>query len=136
MFMISVLYPAGHDFNVEYYNETHLPLVRRLFEPLGMTELAYWRPVEEDPDAAYQLIARFASTHARMPLRRSSGTAQRRAPTSTASPQQIRLFKWVPRASAEAGLTFSAQGIRPPCADRPKGRKRRPACVRSIAGCA
>ena len=57
MFMISVLYPAGHDFNLEYYNETHLPLVRRLFEPLGMTELAYWRPVEEDPDAAYQLIA-------------------------------------------------------------------------------
>ena len=65
-FCVSVLYPSGPDIDMTYYVESHLPLVDRLLTPLGMTGMAYWRPVEDNPDAAYQLIAdlRFSSREA------------------------------------------------------------------------
>jgi uncharacterized protein (TIGR02118 family) len=60
MIVVSVLYPVGHDFDMAYYRDSHLPLVRRLLEPAGMTSLTYFRPDQPSP---YQLIAelRFAS---------------------------------------------------------------------------
>ena len=54
MIVVSVLYPKGHDFDMDYYRDKHLPLVRRLLAPMGMTSLNYYRP---DGDAAYQLVA-------------------------------------------------------------------------------
>ena len=59
MIVVAVLYPAGPAFDMEYYRDRHLPLVRRLLEPAGMMSLGYYRP---DTPAPYQLIAelRFA----------------------------------------------------------------------------
>jgi len=59
MVVVSVLYPAGPAFDMAYYCDHHLPLVRRLLEPAGMLSLGYYRP---DTPAPYQLIAelRFA----------------------------------------------------------------------------
>jgi uncharacterized protein (TIGR02118 family) len=37
-----------------YYREKHLPLVRRLLEPMGMLSLSYVSP---DQPAPYQLVA-------------------------------------------------------------------------------
>lgn len=54
MIVVSVLYPAGPDFDMTYYQKSHLPLVRRLLEPMGMQSLSYYRP---DGDAPFQLIA-------------------------------------------------------------------------------
>lgn len=54
MIVVSVLYPAGHAFDMDYYRDRHLPLVRKLLEPKGMTSLSYYRP---DQPAAYQLVA-------------------------------------------------------------------------------
>ncbi|RBI86631.1 hypothetical protein DRV85_04155 [Rhodosalinus halophilus] len=56
MFVVSVLYPPG-EFDLGYYRDTHLPMVRRLLEPAGMSEMGYWRPSEMDPASPYQLIA-------------------------------------------------------------------------------
>ena len=56
MFVVSVLYPPG-DFDLDYYRDTHLPLVRRLLEPAGMSGMGYWRPSEMDEGAPYQLVA-------------------------------------------------------------------------------
>ena len=54
MIVVSVLYPVGHDFDMGYYRDRHLPLVRRLLEPARMKSLTYYRP---DQPAPYQLIA-------------------------------------------------------------------------------
>lgn len=61
MYIVSVLYPRG-DFDLDYYRQSHLPLVDRLLTPEGMSEMAYWQPTEDAPDAPFQLIAelRFA----------------------------------------------------------------------------
>lgn len=60
MIVVSVLYPVGHDFDMAYYRDSHLPLCRRLLEPTGMASLTYYRPDQPSP---YQLIAelRFAN---------------------------------------------------------------------------
>ena len=59
MIVVSVLYPVGHDFDMAYYRDSHLPLCRRLLEPTGMASLTYYRPDQPSP---YQMIAelRFA----------------------------------------------------------------------------
>jgi uncharacterized protein (TIGR02118 family) len=59
MIVISVLYPSGHALDMDYYRSRHLPLVRRLLAPRGMTELGYYCPAQP---SAYQLVAelRFA----------------------------------------------------------------------------
>lgn len=54
MIVVAVLYPAGPAFDMAYYRDHHLPLVRRLLEPMGMESLSYYRP---DGGAPYQLIA-------------------------------------------------------------------------------
>ena len=54
MIVVSVLYPAGHDFDMGYYRDSHLPLCRRLLEPTGMASLTYYQPDQPSP---YQLIA-------------------------------------------------------------------------------
>lgn len=54
MIVVSVLYPSGHAFDMEYYRNHHLPLVRRLLAPAGLRSLSYWCPEGESP---YQLIA-------------------------------------------------------------------------------
>lgn len=54
MIVVSVIYPSGHEFDMDYYRDTHLPLVRRLLVPAGLRSLSYYRP---DGDAPFQLIA-------------------------------------------------------------------------------
>ena len=63
MIVVSVLYPTGPAFDMAYYRERHLPLVRRLLAPLGMKQLGFFLP---DQPAPYQLIAelRFESREA------------------------------------------------------------------------
>jgi hypothetical protein len=56
MFVVSVLYAPG-DFDLGHDRETHLPLVRRLLEPAGMSEMGCWRPSEMDEGAPWQLVA-------------------------------------------------------------------------------
>jgi len=57
MIVVSVLY--AHDptarFDLDYYRDRHLPLVRELLEPMGMRSLTYYRPVAAE--APFQLIA-------------------------------------------------------------------------------
>ena len=59
MIVVAVLYPTGPAFDMAYYRDRHLPLVRRLLAPVGMLSLDYYCP---DQPAPYQLIAelRFA----------------------------------------------------------------------------
>ncbi len=54
MIVVSVLYPTGPAFDMDYYRDRHLPLVRRLMEPAGMRSLGYYQP---QPDAPFQLVA-------------------------------------------------------------------------------
>ncbi len=54
MIIVSVLYPSGHAFDMDYYRDHHLPLVRRLLAPAGMRSLSYWCP---EGDTMFQLIA-------------------------------------------------------------------------------
>lgn len=60
MIMIAVLYPQGSPLDMGYYRDKHLPLVRRLLEPMGMLSLSYCQPGQPAP---YQLVAelRFAT---------------------------------------------------------------------------
>ena len=72
MIIVSVLYPAHMyaRFDLVYYREEHLPLVRRLLETCGLLELTWFVPI--GPDASFRLIAelRFATmTHAEQALR-------------------------------------------------------------------
>lgn len=57
MVIVSVLYPndAGARFDLGYYRDTHLPLVRRLLEPCGMRALTWVLPAGHG--AAFRLIA-------------------------------------------------------------------------------
>lgn len=57
MFILTVLYPTGAPVDLDYYRDTHLPLVRRLLEPAGITELGYWQPMLDSHEAPYQLVA-------------------------------------------------------------------------------
>lgn len=45
MVVISVLYPFTPEttFDMEYYLDTHVPLVRRLLEPMGQREIRVYR---------------------------------------------------------------------------------------------
>lgn len=57
MFIVTVLYPVGASLDLEYYENVHLPLVRKLLVPAGMNELVYWQPTIDNPEAPYQLVA-------------------------------------------------------------------------------
>lgn len=59
---ITVLYPndEGSTFDMDYYLNTHIPLVRQRWEPMGMTSLKLVKGVATtDPNtpAPYQVIA-------------------------------------------------------------------------------
>ena len=49
MFIVTVLYPVGASLDLEYYENVHLPLVRKLLVPAGMNELVYWQPTIDNP---------------------------------------------------------------------------------------
>ncbi|MCU0789567.1 MAG: EthD family reductase [Nitratireductor sp.] len=59
MIVIGVMYPneAGTRFDLDYYRDKHLPLVRRLLAPMGMRSLTFFEPVRTDPKAAFRLVA-------------------------------------------------------------------------------
>jgi uncharacterized protein (TIGR02118 family) len=61
--VVTVLYPrhAGARFDMAYYVEQHLPLVRRLLAPAGMRSLSYVRPVGDAPDHVLIAQLRFDS---------------------------------------------------------------------------
>jgi uncharacterized protein (TIGR02118 family) len=56
MMIISVLYPVGSDdtFDMDYYMSSHVPLVQRLLEPMGMRQT---RVMKADSDAAFPVVA-------------------------------------------------------------------------------
>lgn len=56
MMIISVLYPvtSGDTFDMDYYLNSHVPLVKRLLEPMGLRET---RILSAGSDAAYPVIA-------------------------------------------------------------------------------
>ena len=51
--VIAVMYPSavGASFDEDYYMQTHMPLVRRLWEPLGLTDATVLRGIP-GPDGA------------------------------------------------------------------------------------
>jgi uncharacterized protein (TIGR02118 family) len=53
MIVVSVLYPAqpGESFDHAYYNETHIPLVKRLWGGLGLRDVQVLRGID-GPDGA------------------------------------------------------------------------------------
>lgn len=62
MISVMVLYAnsPGTRFDLEYYTSRHLPLVRRLLEPMGMRSLTFVREMAVDPTGpsqAFQLVA-------------------------------------------------------------------------------
>ncbi len=59
MVVVSVLYPnlQGSRFDLVYYRERHLPLVRELIEPSGMRSLSYFIPTGETDQVPFRLIA-------------------------------------------------------------------------------
>lgn len=54
MALLTILYPAAHALDVDYYHTRHIPLVKRLFSPFGLRSLTSFRP--SDP-SIYQLVA-------------------------------------------------------------------------------
>jgi uncharacterized protein (TIGR02118 family) len=56
MMIISVLYPVTPDttFDMDYYLTSHVPLVRRLLEPMGLRDT---RVLTSAPDSPYPVIA-------------------------------------------------------------------------------
>lgn len=59
MFVIHVLYPntPGGRFDLDYYQSKHMPLVRRLLDPMGLRSLSYYQPVDAMGKPPYQVIA-------------------------------------------------------------------------------
>ena len=61
MMTVAVMYPAagGATFDHDYYMATHIPLVRRLWEPMGLQEVRVLRgaPAPDGTDPAYTTIA-------------------------------------------------------------------------------
>jgi uncharacterized protein (TIGR02118 family) len=49
MFVITVLYPLtpGTTFDMDYYINSHLPLVRRLLEPMGQREMRMYKGLSD-----------------------------------------------------------------------------------------
>jgi uncharacterized protein (TIGR02118 family) len=54
MALLTILYPAAHPFDVDYYLTRHMPLVKRLFSPFGLRSLTSIRP---SVPSIYQLVA-------------------------------------------------------------------------------
>ncbi|KAG6019315.1 hypothetical protein E4U41_003287 [Claviceps citrina] len=54
MATITILYPSGHEFDLRYYLETHMPLVERSWKPHG---LLGWTITRLAPGQAHQVQA-------------------------------------------------------------------------------
>jgi uncharacterized protein (TIGR02118 family) len=54
VFVISVLYPLtpGTTFNMDYYVNSHVPLVKRLFEPMGQRDARVFKGVSDGGEGA------------------------------------------------------------------------------------
>lgn len=61
MFVISVLYPLtpGTTFNMDYYMNSHLSLVNRLFEPMGQRDARVYKGLSDGGEGTptYGVIA-------------------------------------------------------------------------------
>ncbi|KAI1118324.1 hypothetical protein F5Y14DRAFT_447200 [Nemania sp. NC0429] len=54
-YTLSVLYPAGTKFNLDYYLTSHMPLVQKLWAPYGLKS---WRVAHyEKPEAPFVIQA-------------------------------------------------------------------------------
>ncbi|WP_298967660.1 EthD family reductase [uncultured Methylobacterium sp.] len=59
MILVSVLYPKGEAFDLDYYLKTHMPLVRERWSPLGLEKAEVVRGAAT-PDGSpppYQIMA-------------------------------------------------------------------------------
>ncbi|GAB0138292.1 hypothetical protein EsDP_00006529 [Epichloe bromicola] len=54
MASITILYPSGHDFNLKYYLETHMPLVETSWKPDGLRS---WEITQLESGQPYQIQA-------------------------------------------------------------------------------
>jgi uncharacterized protein (TIGR02118 family) len=68
MVLVSVLYPnqPGSRFDERYYLDTHIPLVRKHWEPMGLTDIRLLRgtPNPDGSPATYRVIALLTFTSA------------------------------------------------------------------------
>lgn len=66
MLTVAVMYPAagGATFDHDYYMATHIPMVRRLWEPMGLQEVRVLRgaPAPDGAPPAYSTIALLSFT--------------------------------------------------------------------------
>ncbi|KAK8918203.1 ethyl tert-butyl ether degradation EthD [Metarhizium anisopliae] len=54
MASITILYPSGHDFDIKYYMQTHMPLVSASWKGEGLKS---WEITQFAPDQIYQIQA-------------------------------------------------------------------------------
>ncbi|KAG5930536.1 hypothetical protein E4U42_007193 [Claviceps africana] len=54
MASITILYPSGHDFDLEYYIEMHMALAERSWAPFGLQS---WHVTQMAPGQPYQVQA-------------------------------------------------------------------------------
>ncbi|CZT16803.1 uncharacterized protein RCC_02637 [Ramularia collo-cygni] len=47
---VTVVYPKGAKFNMDYYKSTHMPLVQKKWAPMGLTS---WKVIKFSDDAEY-----------------------------------------------------------------------------------
>ncbi|KAM0541180.1 hypothetical protein ACHAPJ_013344 [Fusarium lateritium] len=52
MWTVIIQYPAGHDFDVEYYVNTHLPLAEKVWKKAG---LKGWEVIKLGGESQYQI---------------------------------------------------------------------------------
>lgn len=59
MILVTVMYPAGEKFDVDYYLKTHMPLVKERWGPLGLKSAQAIKGVAKPDGSApdYQMVA-------------------------------------------------------------------------------
>ena len=59
MILVTVMYPAGEKFDVDYYLKTHMPLVKERWGPLGLKSTQAIKGVAKPDGSApdYQMVA-------------------------------------------------------------------------------
>ncbi|KAJ4265969.1 hypothetical protein NW762_003942 [Fusarium torreyae] len=53
MATVAIQYPVGHEFDIEYYQKTHIPLVLKIWESAGLKS---WEVIQLGGSGAYQVI--------------------------------------------------------------------------------
>ncbi|KAF4496220.1 Ethyl tert-butyl ether degradation [Fusarium agapanthi] len=56
MATVVIQYPAGHDFDVDYYVNTHMPLAHKLWGPLGLVSGQVIKLGGDSPYQIYTII--------------------------------------------------------------------------------